>query len=162
MKRALLCFLAIGFAGIAFTQSPAILKVEGDVPAPLQLTAADLATMPRQSVSVKDQKGAAIEYEGVAARDVLAKAGAPLGKELRRNALATYVLAEARDGYEVLFAIAEFDAQFANESIVIADKRDGKPLSPNDGPLRLVCPADKEGARSVRMLESLEVVRLRK
>jgi hypothetical protein len=30
------------------------------------------------------------------------------------------------------------------------------------GPLRLVCASDKAGARSIRMLENIEVVRLRK
>jgi hypothetical protein len=46
--------------------------------------------------------------------------------------------------------------------VIIADKRDGKPLFEYQGPLRLVCPNDKAGARSVRMLETLEFVRLLK
>jgi DMSO/TMAO reductase YedYZ molybdopterin-dependent catalytic subunit len=62
----------------------------------------------------------------------------------------------------VVFTLAELDPQFANESVLIADKRDGKPLPERQGPLRLVCASDKEGARSVRMLETIEVVRLRK
>ena len=37
-----------------------------------------------------------------------------------------------------------------------------KLLFPYQGLARLVLPADKEGARSVRMLEKLEVVELRK
>ena len=93
---------------------------------------------------------------------MLARAGAPLGRELRGKALATYVLAKARDGYQVVFGLAEVDASFANEPILIADKRDGKPLFGYQGPFRLVCPNDKAGARSVRMLETLEIVRLRK
>jgi hypothetical protein len=46
--------------------------------------------------------------------------------------------------------------------VIVADKRDGKALFEYQGPLRLVIPADKAGARSVRMLEKLEVVQLRK
>ena len=46
--------------------------------------------------------------------------------------------------------------------ILVADKRDGKPLFGYQGPFRLVCPNDKAGARSVRMLETLEFVRLQK
>ena len=154
-------------AGIVLCQtapqeSTAGLAITGDVATPLQLTAGDLAKMPRQTVTVQDESGAAIQYEGVLLRDVLSRAGAPLGKELRGKALATYVLAKAHDGYQVLFALAEVDAAFANESILIADKRDGKPLFGYQGPFRLVCPSDKAGARSVRMLEGLEVVRLRK
>ena len=52
------------------------------------------------------------------------------------------------------------DAAFGNEQILVADKRDGKPLFGYQGPFRLVCPNDKAGARSVRMLETLEFVRL--
>ena len=61
-----------------------------------------------------------------------------------------------------MFAMAEFDPAFANEQILVADKRDGKPLFEYQGPFRVVCPNDKAGARSVRMLQTLQVVRLAK
>ncbi len=67
-----------------------------------------------------------------------------------------------KDGYQVIFTLGEIDAEFGNESIVVADKRDGKSLFGYQGPFRLVCPNDKAGARSVRMLETLEIVRLQK
>ncbi len=56
----------------------------------------------------------------------------------------------------------EIAPEFGNESIVVADKRDGKPLFGYQGPLRLECANDKAGARSVRMLETLEIIRLQK
>jgi DMSO/TMAO reductase YedYZ molybdopterin-dependent catalytic subunit len=155
-------------AGFALAQSPqppsapAVLTVAGDVSSPLQLKADDLSKMPRETVSVQEEDGTTVQYEGVPLREVLVRAGAPLGKDLRGKALATYVLAKARDGYQVVFGLAEVDASFANEKILIADKRDGKPLFGYQGPFRLVCPNDKAGARSVRMLEALELVRLRK
>ena len=93
-------------------------------------------------------------------REILKRAGAPLGNQLRGKALASYVLAKAHDGYQVVFTLGEMDAAFGNEQILVADKRDGKPLFGYQGPFRLVCPNDKAGARSVRMLETLEVVRL--
>jgi len=156
--------LLAGFALAQSSQPQASpsLRVTGDIPAPLQLTADDLAKMPRETVFVKEEDGNAVQYEGVPLREVLARAGAPFGKELRGKALATYVLAKAHDGYQVLFGLAELDASFANETILVADKRDGKPLFGYQGPFRLVCPNDKAGARSVRMLETLELVRLRK
>lgn len=161
-------FLGVLAAGLVYAQTPqpqagsTTLTVTGDVPTPLMLKADDLAKMPRQTVSVDDQDGTKVEYEGVALRDVLLKAGAPLGGHLRSKALASYVLAKAHDGYEVLFALGELDPAFANEQIIVADKRDGKPLFGYQGPFRLVCPNDKAGARSVRMLETLELVRLQK
>jgi hypothetical protein len=80
----------------------------------------------------------------------------------RKSTLASCVLVKAYDGYQVVFTLAELDTDFANEKILVADKRDGKPLFGYQGPLRLVCPNDKAGARSVRRLEMLEVVRLQR
>jgi DMSO/TMAO reductase YedYZ molybdopterin-dependent catalytic subunit len=166
--RAAILFAVAGlglFTGWGRAQSEsaaAVLSVTGDVRSPVQLRAEDLAKMPRETVLVQEEDGTKVAYEGVPLRDVLARAGAPLGKELRGKALATYVLAKARDGYQVVFGLAEVDASFANETILVADKRDGKALFGYQGPFRLVCPNDKAGARSVRMLETLEIVRLRK
>lgn len=152
------------FAALVFAQAPAaaILSVQGDVPMPLSLTAEDLAKMPRETASVPAADGSKIVYQGVPLRAVLEKAGAPFGKKLRGKVLTTYVLAKAMDGYQVLFTLGELDPDFGNESILVADTRDGKPLGEKQGPFRLVCPNDHEGARSVRMLETLEVVRLAK
>jgi DMSO/TMAO reductase YedYZ molybdopterin-dependent catalytic subunit len=150
-------------AGFLFAQTPAaVLAIEGDVPMPLSLSADDLAKMPRETASVPAADGSKIVYEGVTLRAVLEKAGAPFGKKLRGKVLTTYVLAKAMDGYEVLFTLGEIDPDFGNETILLADKRDGKPLPDKQGPFRLVCPNDHEGARSVRMLQTLEVVRLAK
>jgi Oxidoreductase molybdopterin binding domain len=118
--------------------------------------------MPRQTVSLPAPDGTKTVYEGVTLLEVLRKAGAPLGKQLRGKALTTYVLAKAHDGYQVVLTLGEVDSELGNESVLVADQRDGKPLPDKQGPFRLVCPNDHEGARSVRMLETLEVVRLAK
>ncbi len=156
--------------GLVFAQTPqqqpqsgpTSLTVTGDVATPITLKAEDLAAMPREKASIPEQDGTQVEYEGVPLREILKRAGAPLGGQLRGKALASYVLAKAHDGYQVVFTLGEIDAQFGNEQIIVADKRDGKPLSGDQGPLRLVCPDDKAGARSVRMLETLEFVKLQK
>jgi DMSO/TMAO reductase YedYZ molybdopterin-dependent catalytic subunit len=164
LRRTLLSQLAAwALAGAAWAQTPqTTLTVTGDVATPLTLKAEDLAAMPREKVSVSEEDGTKVEYEGVPLREILKKAGAPLGGQLRGKALASYVLAKAQDGYQVVFAIAEFDPAFANEQILVADKRDGKPLFEYQGPFRIVIPNDKAGARSVRMLTTLQVVRLAK
>jgi DMSO/TMAO reductase YedYZ molybdopterin-dependent catalytic subunit len=138
------------------------LAVTGDVPTPLALSASDLAAMPREHAEVTEQDGVKTTYEGVALQEILKKAGIPFGRQMRGKALAGYVLAEAKDGYAVAFSLGELDPDLGGTRVIVADKRDGKPLFEYQGPVRLVIPADKEGARSVRMLEKLEVVKLRK
>jgi DMSO/TMAO reductase YedYZ molybdopterin-dependent catalytic subunit len=157
--------VALGLlAGLLWAQAPpaAMLAVQGDLASPLSLTADDLAKMPRQTATVPAPDGSKIVYEGVTLLAVLQKAGVPFGKQLRGKVLSTYVLAKAMDGYQVVFTLGELDPDFGNETILLADKRDGKPLPDKQGPFRLVCPNDHEGARSVRMLQTLEVVRLAK
>lgn len=154
----LVVFCAAGWA----QEGPAQIAVGGDVAAPVTLKAEDLAAMPRETVTIPDADGTKVSYEGVPLRGILKRAKAPLGKELRGDALASYVVAKARDGYRVVFSLGEIDEAFGAESIVVADKRDGKALFGYQGPFRLVCPNDKAGARSVRMLEAIEVVRLKK
>ena len=155
---------AVLCAGFAFAQAPApgTLTVKGDIATPLALKADDLAAMPREKFLIPNPDGTQAQYEGVALREILKRAGALGETQLRGSGLSTYVLASAHDGYQVLFTLGEIDALLGNAKIVIADRRDGKPLPDNQGPFRLVCPDDKVGARSVRMLESLEVVRLKK
>ncbi|MBV8847500.1 MAG: molybdopterin-dependent oxidoreductase [Bryobacterales bacterium] len=155
-------------AGIALAQAPqqqsgpSSFTVGGDVSTPLTLSADDMAKMPREKVFVPDQDGTNIEYEGVPLREIMKRAGAPLGNQLRGKALASYILVKAHDGYQVVFTLGELDSEFANENILVADKRDGKPLFGYQGPFRLVVEKDHAGARSVRMLESIEFIRLQK
>src|ERR1700744_2283827 len=115
--------------GVLVAQTPpAALAVTGDVTTPLTLHAEDLASMPREKVTISEEDGTKVEYEGVRLSEILKKAGAPLGNQLRGKALASYVLAKAQDGYQVVFAMGELDGAFANEQILVVDKRDGKPL----------------------------------
>ena len=156
-------FALLLFAPLYAQETDAKLIVAGDLTNPLTLTKADLAKLPRTSVSVKAEgSDEQTTYEGVLLYDVLKEAGAPLGKQLTGKALATYVLAEARDGYQVVYALPEFDPSFTDKKIIIADTINGKPLFQYQGPLRLFVPGEKKGARSIRMLEKITVVRLRK
>src|SRR5262249_30694603 len=73
----------------------AILRVEGDVSKPLEMTATEIARLPRQAVRARDHEGKEATFEGVALIEVLKKAGVKFGKDLRGPALATYLLVEA-------------------------------------------------------------------
>jgi hypothetical protein len=117
--------------------------------------------MARTTVTMSEE-GREMQYGGVLVGDVLKRAGAPLGRDLTGAAVATYVVASAKDGYQVVFSLAELDPAFTPNDIIIADTIDGKPLFDYQGPLRIVAPHDKRGARSIRMLQKIDVVRLRK
>jgi DMSO/TMAO reductase YedYZ molybdopterin-dependent catalytic subunit len=137
------------------------IQIAGAVKQALTLSADDLAKMPRASVRTTTN-GMETVYEGVWVHEVLKRAGVPQGSELRGKALAGYVLAEAEDGYQVVFSLGELDPAFIDNQILLADTASGKPLSGAQGRFRLVVSKDKPGARSVRMLTKLEVVQLRK
>ncbi|MBI1353202.1 MAG: molybdopterin-dependent oxidoreductase [Acidobacteria bacterium] len=160
-RRGFLLLLAVAPL-LAAQQAPEkpILTVRGDLPSERTFTLEQLRAMPRASVETTED-GVAKRYEGVWLHEALAAAGAPMGDELRGKALAGYVLAVARDGYQVVFGLAEIDPVFREPGVLLADQVDGRPLFPYQGPLRLVVAGDKRGARSIRMLERLEVVRLR-
>lgn len=159
--------LAVATAALGAAQSrttdpsKATLVVAGDVAHPLTLTPADLKSSPRTTVTVR-ANDRDLTYEGVLVGELLTRAGAPVGPELSGNALATYVLASAKDGYQVVFSLAELDPGIAPNDVIVADTIDGQPLPDDQGPWRVVASHDKRGARSVRMLQRLEVVRLRK
>jgi DMSO/TMAO reductase YedYZ molybdopterin-dependent catalytic subunit len=136
-----------------------VLRVTGSVATSLTLTAADLAGMPRAAVSTT-RNGLETHYEGVWMHEILRRAGVPLGEELRGPALATYVLARAEDGYRVVYSLGELDPAFHDNRVLLADTANGRALSGEEGSFRIVAPLDARGARSVRMLTELEVVRL--
>lgn len=154
-----LCLSLLLVAALACAQEA--VQVTGAVKQPLTLNPDELAKMPRASVKTTSD-GIETTYEGVWVHEVLKRAGAPQGPSLRGKALAGYVLAQAQDGYQVVFSLAELDPAFIDNQILLADTANGKPLFGAQGRFRLVVPKDKPGARSVRMLTTLEVVQLRK
>lgn len=169
------CGLALGLAASsvlasspARTQEPAkepakavALLVRGDVEHPLSLTLADLKQMPRKSLKVTNpHEGKEATYDGVPLIEILEKAGVPLGSEMHGPAMTTYVEADAKDGYRVLFSLPELDPDFEDSDVLLADTMNGAPLPEGSGPLRLVVPHEKRPARWIRMLTELRVVRV--
>ncbi|HTO44946.1 MAG TPA: molybdopterin-dependent oxidoreductase [Burkholderiales bacterium] len=138
-------------------QSAPLLNVIGVDGTEHKLTAEEWAKLPRTTVKARDHSGAEASFEGVAARDVLRLAGAPFGQELRGPGLALYVVAEAADGYKVVYAVPEFDDGFTDGLILVADRRDGEALGVKEGPLRIVVPWEKRQGRWIRQLTVLRI-----
>jgi DMSO/TMAO reductase YedYZ molybdopterin-dependent catalytic subunit len=136
------------------------LAVRGEVANPFQLSSSDLARMARRSVKAKDQGHESV-FDGVLVADVLKKAGVRQGTELRGEFLAFYLLVEAADGYRVVFSLPELDDAFTDRLVLLADRKDGKPLNEREGPFRIIVPDEKRPARWVRQVVALTVFRNR-
>jgi DMSO/TMAO reductase YedYZ molybdopterin-dependent catalytic subunit len=149
---------------VAFAQTApatAELRISGAATTPLVLTVADLKSMPRKKLAVVNPHNNKTEsYEGVLLEDLLRKAGVTQGENLRGAAMASYVLAEATDGYRVVFSLAELDSGVVESEVIVADTMDGAALGAKEGPFRLIVPHEKRPARWVRMLKSITVVRV--
>ena len=141
--------------------APTALTVSGDVSRPLTVTLTDLKAMPRATATVRDDTRT-INYEGVLVSDILSRAGVATGGQMRSPTLTMYVVATAKDGYQVVLSVGELDNPLSNANIIVADTLDGQPLPANVGPLRLILPKDARSVRNVRQLERLEVVQIKK
>jgi DMSO/TMAO reductase YedYZ molybdopterin-dependent catalytic subunit len=149
MKKYVYLF-ALLFALITTTyaQNKVVLKVSGEVATPLQLTLKELATMPHHTVLLDDKSGKQHTYKGVLVADILTKANAVMGKELRGKNLSKYLVVKCADGYQVVFALAELDSSYTTKEIILADESDGKPLPEARGPLRIIVANEKKNGRS--------------
>jgi hypothetical protein len=125
--------------------------------APIVLSLADFHALPHITIKVHTGHTNAEEsYSGVLLETLLAKANAPVGKEFRKEALRTYLLASGTDGYSVFLSLAEVDSGFHTGQVIVADERDGHPLG-KYGPFQLIVPGDSRPARWVHNLNAIRV-----
>lgn len=136
-------------------QAPTV-RIFGDVPKPLTLTATELAAMPRTKITASAHNETGV-YEGVTLRELLTRAGVPAGADLRGPALAKTVIVTGADGYRVAFGLAEFDPAFTDRVSILADRKDGGPLAENALPFQIILADEKRPARWVRQVVSIEV-----
>lgn len=146
---------AFSFAQLA--NEPAVVEVSGELTNPLKLTASSLDSFKQVSVIRKDKDGHPHTYTGAAFSEILVKAGVTMGKELRGKNLTKYLVVEALDGYQVLFALAELDESFTSRQIILTAQMDGKPLPEADGPFRIIIQDEKLPARCAKQVKSLKV-----
>jgi DMSO/TMAO reductase YedYZ molybdopterin-dependent catalytic subunit len=142
-------------------KTDATLRISGKIDRPLALRLADLQALPHKQVTVTDDKGVRVTYQGVPVFELLQRAGVPLGKRLRGAQMKLYVVVYASDGYQVVFALPKFDPGFTDRVILLADQRDGHPLSAPEGPFRIVVPGEKRHARWVREVIDLDIQQAR-
>jgi hypothetical protein len=123
------------------------------------ISPADFHALPHITITVHNGHTNADEtYSGVPLATLLAKVNAPIGRELRGEAMTSYLIATGSDGYSVVLSLAEVDPSFHEGQVLVADTRDGKPLGSN-GPFQLIVPDDKRPARWVHNLASITLQR---
>ncbi len=125
------------------------------------LRKSDLAKLPRREVKAKTHDGAETTFSGVDLREVLKLVGVKFGEEGKKANLNSYLIVEAADKYRAVFAMLELEPDFTDKIVLLADTRDGKPLSKDEGNFRLVVPDEKKQARWVRQVISLKVMTIK-
>jgi DMSO/TMAO reductase YedYZ molybdopterin-dependent catalytic subunit len=131
--------------------------VGGEVNTPLTLTSADLAAMPRTTAVSKDKQGNPHSFSGVALAEIFKKAGATIGRDLRGENLAKYVLVTCADNYQIVFSLAELDSSFTDRVVILADQMEGKPLPAGTGPFRVIVPGEKKPARNCFQVTAIDI-----
>ena len=148
-----LCCVLVASAALD-AQELKVINTEGRV---TTITASQITSLPHVTADVIDHNTPA-KFEGVPLSAVLALAGIQLGDTMRGPRLTEVLLVGAADGYHVAYALAETDPAFAVHEIILADKRDGKPLAPKEGPSRIVAPGDKRPARWIRQVTEMKII----
>ena len=152
--------LALVSSTPAPAQAPASLELVTETGTTTAILLDSLRRMPQVELRGQIHDGPEIVFRGPALDAVLVMAGAPQGRDLRGPALRLVVLAEARDGYAVVYSLAELSPDLGARRGIVAIEQDGQPLSEKDGPMRIVLEGEKRPARWIRQLERLRIVRV--
>ena len=144
-------------ASIAEAQS---LKIVGEtVKDSLVLSLPELQSMPSDSVEVVHD-GASHWFHGVRLNELLRRAGIPTGRSLRGDAMNLVMRLSAADGYRITLSLSELEPDFTDRTAIVAYRMGDGALSEKDGPLRLVISGEKRGARMIRQLTEIRIVRV--
>jgi DMSO/TMAO reductase YedYZ molybdopterin-dependent catalytic subunit len=87
--------------------------------------------------------------------------GSALPPTERRSGWRWVVQVWASDGFSAAFSAAELSPVMGATRAFLVWSQDGEPIPVAEGPLRLVVPSDRKGARCVRQVDRLTVVDLR-
>lgn len=89
----------------------------------------------------------------------LIEAAGPRPATGRRNPSVGFaVVVQGDDGYTVCFGLGELLPDAGGREVYVALDRDGGPLPPGEGPVRLIVPGDSRPSRWAYAVESITVV----
>jgi hypothetical protein len=120
----------------------------------------EIARLPHQTVKVKGSDSKTSVYSGVTLKELLQHVGAVFSREGQQTNLGSIVLVESVDTSTALFAMAEIDTALTDKRILLADAKDGKPLTAPEGPFRIVVPDEKHPVRWATHVWAIYVVQI--
>jgi hypothetical protein len=148
------------------TATSSWLRIDGDVPA-RTLSIEDVEAMASKKVDWT-QEGETHAYQAVPLETILCSVGigpcdtSATKPSETRPGWELAVVATAADGFESVFSVAEVFHEMGRTEAYVVTREKGDRLDDSVGPFRLIVPTDAEGSRSVRKLERLTVIDLRK
>lgn len=146
--------------------SPVAASTEGTIafvglvthPGPVSVS--ELQTLPTETAEVTFESGGSPQehsFTGVRLFAALQHVGLAVDAATHIPLLRRYLIVTARDGYQTVLSGGELDPNFGNAPMFLAWEQDGAPLSPGDGPVRLVVPWDLRGGRYIYGIVSIDV-----
>jgi molybdate transport system substrate-binding protein len=148
------------------TQQPAggpssSFTVSGLVTMPATFPASSLRTLPATTVMVtlrtdKGTQGVA-SYTGVLLSTIILRSAPLANPSFKNDLLRQFVTVGATDGYQTTIGMGEILPQFGHQQVILAYERNGKPLGPDEGAIRLIVPGDTLAGRWVSNVNSIVV-----
>jgi hypothetical protein len=119
-------------------------------------TPATLAALPHKTVTFFNAHAKTNQtYSGVPLTDLLTMLGVP--NDEHGKTLKLYFVVQGADGYKVVFSLGEVTPVFNNNTVIVADSLEGKPIA-GEGSLQLVNSGEKVHSRWVRNPVSIKVL----
>jgi hypothetical protein len=120
----------------------------------------EIAKLPHQIVKAKGSDNKMAVYSGVPLKELLQHVGVVFSRERQQRNLGSIVLVESVGATSVLFAMAELDTALTGKPILLADAKNGKPLTAPEGPFRIIVPDEKEPARWAKHVWAIYIVQI--
>jgi hypothetical protein len=126
------------------------------------LSSTDLAKVTRHDERIiAEGTGETATVSGIRLWDLLQVAGVPSSEASGRQRAVMMIKLTGADGQSAALALVEVDPSFSTRNVLVADRRNGKPLNAAEGPWRVFIPTDLRHARWIRGLVLIDVVTIK-
>jgi hypothetical protein len=143
---------ALALALPAAAQTVTIKGPEGRIAV---VTMADIRAMHQASVTTP--YGKHVTYTGAVLGDLLAEIGAPSDVRLHGPPVNQIVIVTGSDGFITVLSLAETEATFRKEPVILAYQANGEMLGEKEAPYRLIIGGELKQARAVYGVSQIEL-----